>query len=204
MARIDPLKPEDLSDVSGGDVSGLLDIVSSVMGFVPNSMLTMAHRPAMLQAFATLAGTINAPGEVSLELKRMVAEISSKAAGCQYCIAHTSHQAHRSGIAEEKLSEIWNFERSALFTDAEKAALSVAMKGAQTPNMVEDGDIANLKKHFNDGQIVEIVGVISLFGFLNRWNATLATALEDEPKSFATASLPADIWHIGAHDSNDD
>lgn len=199
MARLDPLKADEL-----GEISGLLDIVSSIMGFVPNSMLTMAHRPEMLQAFATLAGTINAPGEIDAPLKRMISEISSKAAGCQYCVAHTSHQAHRSGIAEEKLDDIWNFERSALFSDAEKAALTVAMKASQTPNMVEDADIAELKKHFDDGQIVEIVGVISLFGFLNRWNATLATVLEDEPKSFAIASLPEDVWQIGAHDSNTD
>ncbi len=204
MARVDPLKPEDLSGVSGGEVSGLLDIVSSLMGFVPNSMLTMAHRPAMLQAFATLAGTVNSPGEVSIELKRMIAEISSKASGCQYCVAHTSHQAHRSGIPEEKLGEIWTFERSALFSDAEKAALTVAMKASQTPNMVEDSDIDELKRHFDDGQIVEIVGVIALFGFLNRWNATMATVLEDEPKNFATTSLSKDVWQIGDHDSNND
>lgn len=199
MARLDPLKIEDLSEVSG-----LMEIVEGVMGFVPNSMLTMAHRPAMLQAFATLAGTINAPGEVDIELKRMIAEISSKAAGCQYCIAHTSHQAHRAGIAEEKLAEVWNFERSPLFSDAERAALMVAMKASQTPSMVEDGDIAALKEHFDDGQIVEIVGVISLFGFLNRWNATLATTLEDHPKTFASDSLSEDVWNIGAHGSGSD
>lgn len=199
MARLDPLKIEDLSEVSG-----LMEIVEGVMGFVPNSMLTMAHRPAMLQAFATLAGTINAPGEVDIELKRMIAEISSKAAGCQYCIAHTSHQAHRAGIAEEKLAEVWNFERSSLFSDAERAALMVAMKASQTPSMVEDGDIAALKKHFDDGQIVEIVGVISLFGFLNRWNATLATTLEDHPRTFASDSLSEDVWNIGAHGSDSD
>ena len=146
MARLDPLKIEDLSEVSG-----LMEIVEGVMGFVPNSMLTMAHRPAMLQAFATLAGTINAPGDVDIELKRMIAEISSKAAGCQYCIAHTSHQAHRAGISEEKLAEVWNFERSSLFSDAERAALMVAMKASQTPSMVEDGDIASTQ--LEDGSL---------------------------------------------------
>ncbi len=202
MARLDPLKIEDLSHDAGSDLSGLMEIVEGVMGFVPNSMLTMAHRPAMLQAFATLAGTINAPGEISIELKRMIAEISSKAAGCQYCVAHTSHQAHRAGIAEDKLEQVWNFERSSLFSGAEKAALMVAMKASQTPSMVEDGDIAVLKEHFDDGQIVEIVGVISLFGFLNRWNATLATTLEDHPKTFATDSLSEDVWSLGAHGSS--
>lgn len=204
MARLTPLTPEQINASGDEGVSGLIDMVGSVMGFVPNSFLTMAHRPEMLKTFAAMAGTINAPGEVSLELKRMVAEVSSNAAGCQYCVAHTSHQAHRTGIPEDKLDDIWNFERSDLFTAAEKAALLVAMKAAQIPNGVEDADMAELKKHFDDGQIVEIVGVISLFGFLNRWNATLATTLEEEPHSFAAKSLPEGVWQIGAHASSED
>jgi uncharacterized peroxidase-related enzyme len=204
MARLKPLTPEQISASGDESVSGLLDIVGSIMGFVPNSFLTMAHRPEMLKTFAAMAGTINAPGEVSLELKRMVAEVSSNAAGCQYCVAHTSHQAHRSGIAKDKLDDIWTFERSDLFSAAEKATLMVAMKAAQVPGGVEDADMAELKKYFDDGQIVEIVGVISLFGFLNRWNATLATALEDELRSFASETLPEGVWQIGNHASSDD
>ena len=61
MARVTPLEKEHLEEVSE-----LLDLVEAVMGFVPNSMLTMAHRPEILKTFATMAGTINAPGEVSL------------------------------------------------------------------------------------------------------------------------------------------
>lgn len=204
MTRIAPLTREDIAASSDESVSGLLEMVEAVMGFVPNSMLTMAHRPEMLKTFAAMAGTINAPGEVSIELKRMIAEISSSAAGCQYCIAHTSHQAHRSGIEDAKLSEVWNFERSDLFSAAEKAALLVAMKGAQVPCGIEDADMAALREHFDDGQIVEIVGVISLFGFLNRWNAIMGTALEEEPRTFASQTLPKDVWQIGAHASSKD
>lgn len=199
MTRIAALSREDIAASSDESIAGLLDVVEAVMGFVPNSMLTMAHRPEILKTFAAMAGTINAPGEVSIELKRMIAEIASGAAGCQYCVAHTSHQAHRSGIEDAKLTDVWNFERSELFSAAEKAALLVAMKGAQVPCGIEDADMAALKEHFDDGQIVEIVGVISLFGFLNRWNAIMGTTLEDEPRTFASETLAKDVWQIGAH-----
>ena len=49
------------------------------------------------------------------------------------------------------------------------------------PNEVSEDHFAELRKHFDDTQIVELVSVLSLFGFLNRWNDTLATTLEPMP-----------------------
>jgi alkylhydroperoxidase family enzyme len=54
---------------------------------------------------------------------------------------------------------------------------------------VTDEDIEALKAHFSDREIVEIVAVLSLYGFLNRWNGTLNTELEAPPAAFS-ASLP--------------
>lgn len=194
MALVPPLSKD-----AACDQAELLELVESVMGFVPNSMLTMAHRPDILQSFAMMAGTINAPGEVGNELKRLVAEVASKAAGCQYCVAHTAHQAERAGIAPEKLDAVWSFETSPLFTDAERAALTLAMKGAQVPSLVDADDMKTMRAHFNKGEIVEIVAVISLFGFLNRWNATMGTTLEDEPLEHAAKTLASKGWTLGIH-----
>lgn len=194
MARLDPLDPRDLPDQKV-----LFEFVEQVMGFVPNSMLTMARKPEILNAFAALAGAVNAPGAIDVGLKRLISEVASKAAGCQYCVAHTSHGAHRAGLAQDKLDEIWTFEASDKFTAAEKAALTVAMKAAQVPNLVEDQDFVELKKYFDETQIVEIISVISLFGFLNRWNDTMATSLEAEPLNYAQDNLPDEQWSPGNH-----
>ena len=48
-------------------------------------------------------------------------------------------------------------------------------------------------------QVVEIVGVIAMFGFLNRWNDTFATPLEDEPLEFGEKHLTAQGWDAGKH-----
>jgi len=194
MARLDPLDRQDLPEHKG-----LFELVEHVMGFVPNSMLTMARKPEMLNAFAGLLGAITGPGTVDTGLKQLISEVASHAAGCQYCVAHTSHVAHRGGEAQEKLDEVWTFETSDKFSAAEKAALTVAMKAAQVPNLVEDADFVELKKHFDDMQIVEIVGVISMFGFLNRWNGTMATALEAPALDYARGNLPSDKWSLGDH-----
>src|SRR5438445_744050 len=63
----------------------------------------------------------------------------------------------------------------------ERAALRVAQGAAQVPNDVTDADFGELRRHYSDGQIVDIVAVISLFGFLNRFNDTMATELEASP-----------------------
>lgn len=194
MALIPPLTREDLPEQEE-----LFQLIEAVMGFVPNSMLTMAHRPEILQSFAVMAGTINAPGTVGNDLKRLVAEVSSKAAGCQYCVAHTAHQAERSGVPPEKLAAVWSFETSPLFSEAEKAALGFAMKSSLVPSLADEADMANLRKHFSDGEVVEIVGVISLFGFLNRWNAAMGTTLEEDPLSHAEKTLGNTGWTPGIH-----
>ena len=52
---------------------------------------------------------------------------------------------------------------------------------------------------YNDREKTEIMAVISMFGFLNRWNDTLATALEDKPFKAADALYTSDQWHPGHH-----
>ena len=95
----------------------MLDMVEAGMGFVPNSMLTMANWPELLGAFGGLGATVLQTGEVEPELKQLIALVSSRASGCNYCQAHTSHSAHRAGAAEEKIAAAFDFEQSDLFTE---------------------------------------------------------------------------------------
>ena len=46
---------------------------------------------------------------------------------------------------------------------------------------------------------LKIVGVIAMFGFLNRWNDTFATPIEDEPLEFGEKHLTAQGWDAGKH-----
>jgi alkylhydroperoxidase family enzyme len=85
------------------------------------------------------------------------------------------------GIDEDKIKAIWDYETSPLFSDAERVAMRVAQGAGHAPVECTDADFEELKKHFDDNQICEIVSVIALFGFLNKWNATLATDIESSP-----------------------
>jgi alkylhydroperoxidase family enzyme len=80
-----------------------------------------------------------------------------------------------------------------------EAALDVAVAAGCVPNAVTDELFAELHKHWTEEQIVEIVAVISYFGFLNRWNDTLATPLEEEPLHFGEEYLASHGWSAGKH-----
>lgn len=95
---------------------------------------------------------------------------------------------------------MFEFERSALFSDQEKAALRVAVHAGMVPNAVEAKHMTVLSQHFSDKQAIEVVAVISLFGFLNRWNDTMATTLESAPKDFAEDQLASHGWVAGKHE----
>ncbi len=195
MPRIDPLPRETL-----GELNSVITTVETRMGFVPNSQLILARRPEVLRAFAQLGAAINGPSStITPQLRNLVSQMASRAAGCGYCMAHTTHTAERVGISAEKEDALWTYETSPLFSEAERVALRVAQCAAQVPNAVSDVDFAELKKHYSDAQIVDIVSVIALFGFLNRFNDTMATELEASPIEAGKRFLSGKGWSVGKH-----
>jgi uncharacterized peroxidase-related enzyme len=170
------------------------------LGFVPNSMLIMQRRPEIMVAFAAMSASLWSPSStVDKVLKRLVAHVASRAAGCQYCMAHTASGALHVGLDEQKLAAVWDYQTSPLFTSAERAALDVAAAAGAVPNFVSDDMFRELRRYWSEAQIVEIVAVISVFGFLNRWNDTMATPLENEPIAVGNQFLAAHGWGVGKH-----
>ncbi len=195
MPRLDPLSVDALP----AELAEKMRQAEQFMGFTPNDALTMARVPDLMHAMSALVGAAYGPGTLGVELKRLLAIVVSSAAGCQYCVAHTGHGAHAAGIDQAKLDAVWEFETSPLFAEAERAALRVAVAAAQAPNAVTDEQFDALKAHFDETQIVEIVAVLCLFAFLNRWNHTLATALESSPLNYARAHMAGHGWEVGVH-----
>ncbi len=114
-------------------------------------------------------------------------------------MAHSAGASLRLGIAENKFDAVWDYRTSTLFTEAERVAIEFTVAASSQPNEVTDELFARLKQHWTDGQIVEIVGVIALFGFLNRWNDTMATPLEEEPARVGKKHLAKRGWSVGKH-----
>lgn len=195
MTRIAPLQQDHTKDLKI-----VFEIAQAVMGFVPNSMLIMARDPDLLAAFAQLSAIVVVrPGRIDPGLKALVMYVVSRSAGCQYCVAHSASLAASHAIPTRKVQEVWQYETSPEFNEAERAALRFAQAAGQVPNTVSDAHFAELRRHFDEDEIIEIVAVIAFLGFLNRWNDTLATPLEPAPRDFAERHLAATGWTLGKH-----
>lgn len=195
MPLIDPL-PESHDD----EVARLAEFFNVTLGFPPNSVLTMMRRPEIAKNFTALnRAVMDCRGKLTPELKRLIGALASLTAGCRYCQAHTILAAERFGSTPERLADIWVYQQSPHFTDAEKAAFDFAVAAAQVPNAVTPEIGARLREHWDEGDVVEILGVIALFGYLNRWNDSMATTLEGPGEETALRNIARHGWEKGKH-----
>lgn len=195
MALVEPLAADH-----DAEVAELARFFNETLGFPPNSVLTMQRRPEIAKAFIGLnKAVMENQGRVTSEQKRLIGYVASLTAGCRYCQAHTVRAAQRYGGSDQRLANIWNYERSDLFTPGEKAAFAFAQAASSVPNGVDAAIGGELRKHWDDGEIVEILGVIALFGFLNRWNDSMATRIETGAAESGEKHLAERGWTAGKH-----
>jgi uncharacterized peroxidase-related enzyme len=195
MPLVTPLSAEhDL------ETKELAEFFNETLGFCPNSVLTMQRRPAISKAFINLNKAVMAnEGRVTSALKRLIAWVSSNATGCRYCQAHAIRAAERYGAEQAQLDNVWEYKTHPAFSAAERAALDFSLAASMVPNAVD----ANIKKalyaHWNEGEIVEMLGVISLFGYLNRWNDSMGTILEEDAIESGNQYLGKHGFEVGKH-----
>ncbi len=195
MSHMQPLAP-DLHPELQKSFQTFIDI----LGFVPNSLLTMQRKPAIVQGFEALTKAVMDPaGEVDPGFKRLLAHFCSRASGCQYCMAHTLIAANLKGIPQNKIDALWEYQTSDLYNDAERAALDFAIAAGSVPNSVDADIFARMRAHWSENQIVEMLGAISLYGFLNRWNDSMATTLEQPAIEMGQHALSNTWWNGGKH-----
>lgn len=195
MARLQPLPPETTPELKP-----YFDFFLGTLGFTPNSVLTMQRKPKLVQAFAQLNAAVMDPqGEVDLGFRRLIGYVVSKVSGCLYCQAHTLLGAKNFGVSEAKLADVWIYASSPHYSARERIALDLAMAAASQPNDVTDELFEQARQHWSDSEITEILGVVAMFAFLNRWNDTLGTTLEAVPTQVAERALGAQGWQAGKH-----
>jgi uncharacterized peroxidase-related enzyme len=195
MPRLQPLSPDTTPELKP-----FFEFFLGTLGFTPNSVLTMQRKPKLVQAFAQLNAAVMDPaGEVDLGFRRLIGHVVSKVSGCLYCQAHTLLGAHNFGVSDDKLAAVWNYASSPHYSPRERIALDFAMAAASQPNAVTDELFADVLLHWSEGEITEILGVVAMFAFLNRWNDTMATPLEAVPVEVAKKALGGQGWSPGKH-----
>jgi alkylhydroperoxidase family enzyme len=194
VTRIEPIRRADLAEHEP-----LFEAYEQIMGLVPETVFGMARVPGLVEGYVGMAHAAAMNGLISEELAQMAGHLASAGAGCRYCQAHTAAHAEHLGVDPDKLADLWSFETSPRFDDAERAALRLAFHAGQHPNAATDADFDDCRRHYTDDQITAIVAVCALFGYLNRWNDTMATTLEPVPIDTAQRLLAPQGWDIGRH-----
>jgi uncharacterized peroxidase-related enzyme len=195
MPLVQPL-PADANP----EVAEMAKFFNETLGFCPNSVLTMMRRPAIAKAFINLnMAVMENHGRVTSAFKRLIAYVSSNVTGCRYCQAHTIRAAERYGAEQEQMENVWEYKTHPAFSEAERAALDLAVAASNIPNDVDQALMDRMNEHWDEGEIVEIMGVIALFGYLNRWNDSMGTVMESGAIESGEALLADTDWEVGKH-----
>jgi alkylhydroperoxidase family enzyme len=108
--------------------------------------------------------------------KTMFFWIVSRANNCTYCQGHQEIKLKGDGVKEDTIAALdgdWSE-----FTPAERAAFAFTRKLTFEPNAITDADIDQLRRHYKDLQILEIVMALAGFNATNRWTGPLAIPQE--------------------------
>lgn len=168
-------------------------------GYENRHNFEMERWPELRQTVNALIKLVFPSREVAGELKQLVFTAASLASGCRHCQSHGAYHLHRLGVPDAKIQALWSYASSEHFTAAERAALDLAFAAGVAPNAAGPDDFARLREHYSDTQIIEILAVIAMSGFLNRWNDTIATVTDQESIDFANRVLRPVGWDHGKH-----
>jgi alkylhydroperoxidase family enzyme len=93
--------------------------------------------------------------------------IVSRGNNCHYCLGHQELKLAGAGVPDNKIAAL-DF-RWTDFDPRTRAALAYARKLTLEPHLMGDADVAKLKEHFTNNEIIELTFVISRFNSTNRW-----------------------------------
>jgi alkylhydroperoxidase family enzyme len=128
----------------------------------PESSAVRAHVPAAFWFFARSWNDLYRNGIADHGLKELARLYVSRSVQCEYCGNQRSVKATVSGaLIEDHVLDLLNFERSARFTDEQKAVLAYAEAIVWRLD-TDDAFWDRLHKQFSEAELVEIGCMIGL------------------------------------------
>ncbi len=180
MTRIQSVDPA----TAEGRSKQLLDAVEQKLGVVPNIVRLMANSPAILEAYLNFSGVLDT-GNLDKKLREQIAIAVANANECNYCLSAHCAIGKMAGLSSDELAAA----KEAHSSDEKSAkALHFARKLVDERGWVSDEDLAELRSAgFEDGDVVEIIGVVAINMFTNYFNHVAQTEI-DFPLVKATAT----------------
>jgi len=167
--RIPPVKPSTLQK----DAAPVFDYFMRDRGWVPRMFQVAAHRPEIMQTMVDHFRAVMETGTLPAKLKELVITYTSLLNQCEYCLEPHAEAARRLGYSAEQMDDLRGFASRSDFTPAEKAALRLAEQMTTDSKGIDDAHWNDLRAHFGDGEIIELLAAIGLFNYFNRFNNAL-------------------------------
>ena len=175
--------------VSDGEASPeqavLFEYCTKMLGRVANAIRVASHSPKVAQALlGFMIPTIReeVTGLLGVQIKALAILKTSMLNGCNYCIGHNTQLGRAVGFSDEKIQALeGDYQNSDLFAPDEIAAIAWAECLTLRTYREKPEVMAELKKHFNNEQVVEITMVSGFFNFWNRFTDSFEIDIEDNP-----------------------
>ena len=171
MPRINPVNIENAT----GETADVLNAVKSKMGSVPNIVATMANSPAVANAYLSFSGALSKTS-IPASLRERIAIAVGQTNDCGYCIAAHSFLGGKAGLNDE---EILQSRQGTAGTAKEAAAVEFAVQLVEDRGHLSDQSVQKVRDAgYSDGEILEIVSVVSLNIFTNYFNHIADTEID--------------------------
>jgi AhpD family alkylhydroperoxidase len=132
-----------------------------------------AHVPGLLKGYAKLEQATAKLHGVPRRLHALAELKAATLTQCEYCIDMGSQVSRQWGLSDEELLALPSYRTSPLFSDLDKLVLDLAVGMSRTPVEVPDTLFDELRKHFDDAQLVELTHHIALENMRGRFNLAL-------------------------------
>jgi AhpD family alkylhydroperoxidase len=134
----------------------------------------IAARPQIARTLAAHLRSLNDDGTVPARTKELIALMVGWLNACDYCTCVHEEIALKLGIETQTLAELGDFHRSERFTDAERAALTATVALTREPRALPPPVLEQLREHYDEGEIVEILSAIGVNNYVSRLSNALA------------------------------
>ena len=160
-------------ETAAPEVQPILDKLTHVFGKVPAFFGTMARVPEAFANFLPFYSAVIERGTVERKYKELAYLKASLINGCEYCFRAHSASGKKNGVTDEQIKALAFFHRSPLFDAQEKAVLLYAERVTRGASAIRPQALDELKKYFNDDQVVELTLAACVANFTNRFNDAL-------------------------------
>ena len=166
-----------------GDTARFFAAAGRLLGGVPNAVRVWGHVPhvgKLVLPFFVAVERSGCGGVLPAALKVLVIARISHINSASYTLAHALAVGNAEGVTGDRMEELSAVQcvNSPRFSASERAALVWAQHVAQNTAKHHDAVFEDLRRHFNDAEIVELTGLCAETNMVNRFCNALRVPVE--------------------------